>query len=719
MAAYSDTSEKSVAAIPAMKTTRTFFWKLVFLGLTATLVFVFAVLLLIWYQLDPDQISQLQAIAFDQAYYLLALITIVPVALWVIFEVCYTRFYLPLKRIPAEIPVIYQTNPAHRLELRGNRDIRELTEAINDFAKRYEYLNDHLAEEIGTAREETEKDRNLLAAIMAELPLGIIICNSYGRILLFNSQAKQLFARACRQETSEYFLGLGRSIFHLVDRGLISRALEEIEERLAGGKTRIASYFVSQLGDETLCLVETIPVLDEHQTITGFVLSLQHLSATLDRYESISEQLISFRQTLHTELGRIELEFPVTADENALPTRIRNRLAALRSEFETASAAIVEAAFETMPLGRLEIGRVLFLIQKTAGSEKNIRLNVAPFDRQTRMLGDTYSFVAAFVLLLEHLAALSNADEFELQVLSAGDEVSFLLSWDAQPIGCGRIEQLLDRKSSSLPRLSYVLRQNKSVLQPLPAPDHTCRQLRITARAAPIIAPAADYRSPVITGSRPEYYDFNLFESDSADQDLLNAALSSLTFSVIDTETTGLDPGSDDIVAVGAVRIVKNKLVYQDRFEQLVNPGRDIPFESYKIHGIDQSMIADQPSIDAVLPAFHGYLTDTVLIGHDVSFDLKILKRAEQRCGVSLNSLALDTLLLSAALHPVHKQHDLQSLAKRYGVTIIGRHTALGDAIATAEIFLRLIPILHSKGIVTLEDALTASKRIYFRRIRY
>lgn len=702
-----------------MKKTRTFFWKLVFLALAATLVFVFTVLLLIWHQLEPGQIRQLQTIAFNHAYYLLALITIVPVALWVIFEVCYTRFYLPLKRIPAEIPVIYQTNPAHRLELQGNQDVLDLAEAINDFAKRYEYLNDHIAEEIGAAREETEKDRNLLAAIMAELPLGIIICNSYGRILLFNSHAKQLFTRSRTQESSEYFLGLGRSIFHLVDRGLIGRALEEIQERLAGGKARIASYFVSQLGDETLCLVETIPVLDEHQAITGFVLSLQHLSETLDRYETISEQLISFRQVLHTELGRIELEFPATSDESALPNRVRNRLAVIRDEFELTSAAIVDAAFETMPLGRLDIERLLFLIQRSAGSEKNIRLNVAPFDRQTRMLGDTYSFVAAFVLLLEHLAALGNTDEFELQVSAAAGDVVFVLSWGAQPISCERIKQLLDEKSSSLPRLSYVLRQNKAVLQPLPAPDHTCHRLRIIARAAPALAPTTEYRSPVITGSRPDYYDFNLFEGDTDNQDLLNATLSSLTFSVIDTETTGLDPGSDEIVALGAVRIVKNRIVYQDRFEQLVNPGRDIPFESYKIHGIDQAMVADQPSIDTVLPAFHHYLADTVLIGHDVGFDLKILKRAEQRCAVSVNNLALDTLLLSAALHPVHKQHDLQSLAKRYGVTIVGRHTALGDAIATAEIFLRLIPILQSKGIITLEDAIAASKRIYFRRIRY
>ncbi|MDX9896961.1 MAG: exonuclease domain-containing protein [Desulfofustis sp.] len=695
------------------------FWQLVFFSLVLTVIFIICILVFIWQRLDSSQVSALKDIAHDNAYHLLALITLVPVALWVIFEICYTKFYLPLQKIPSEVSVIYRTNPAHRLDIQGNRDIRELTEAINDFAKRYEYLNDHIALQIGKAREETEKDRNLLAAIMAELPLGIIICNSNGRILLFNSQAKKLFARAQAQRTSEYFLGLGRSIFHLVDQELINHALEEIQERLAEGKTRIASYFINQMDDQTLCLVETIPVLDEHQAVTGFVLSLQQLSVTLQRYDTISDQLITLRRLLNTELGRIELEFPATADENALPNRIRSRLATIGIEFENAAAAILDAAFETMPLGRIEIERLLFLIQQTAGREHSIRLNVLPFDRQARMLGDTYSFVAAFALLLEHLSLMSETDEFDLQVESSATDIVFLLSWQKRPVGSDRIGQVLEAKSNNLPRLGYVLKQNKVALQPLPGPDSTCRQIRISARAAPAIIPTAEYRSPVIAGSRPEYYDFNLFEIEDENQDLLNAALSSLTFSVIDTETTGLDPGSDEILSIGAVRIVKNRIIYQDRFDQLVNPSRDIPFESYKIHGIDQTMVAAQPTIEQVLPPFHRFLSDTVLIGHDISFDLKMLRRREQHCNLCFSNPALDTLLLSAALHPIHTQHDLQSVARRYGVTIVGRHTAMGDAIATAEIFLRLIPILQSKGIVTLEDAIKASKRIYFRRIRY
>jgi DNA polymerase-3 subunit epsilon len=61
----------------------------------------------------------------------------------------------------------------------------------------------------------------------------------------------------------------------------------------------------------------------------------------------------------------------------------------------------------------------------------------------------------------------------------------------------------------------------------------------------------------------------------------------------------------------------------------------------------------------------------------------------------------------------------MENIAKRLGVNIIGRHTALGDAIATAEIFLKLIPILNANGIFTLKNAIEASKTTYYSRLKY
>ena len=75
--------------------------------------------------------------------------------------------------------------------------------------------------------------------------------------------------------------------------------------------------------------------------------------------------------------------------------------------------------------------------------------------------------------------------------------------------------------------------------------------------------------------------------------------------------------------------------------------------------------------------------------------------------------------MLSAVVHPNQESHQLEAIAERLGITIIGRHTALGDAIVTGEVFLRMIPLLNAMGIKTLGDALLAARQTYYARIKY
>ena len=83
------------------------------------------------------------------------------------------------------------------------------------------------------------------------------------------------------------------------------------------------------------------------------------------------------------------------------------------------------------------------------------------------------------------------------------------------------------------------------------------------------------------------------------------------------------------------------------------------------------------------------------------------------------SDLVLDTLLLSALVHPNQESHTLEAIAERFDVPVIGRHTALGDAIVTAEVFVKLIPLLADRGIHTLGQAREASQRTYFARLKY
>lgn len=222
------------------------------------------------------------------------------------------------------------------------------------------------------------------------------------------------------------------------------------------------------------------------------------------------------------------------------------------------------------------------------------------------------------------------------------------------------------------------------------------------------------------TDSRPVFYDFDLFAHRDTGQALEDRPLAALSFTIFDTETTGLDPaGGDEILQIGAVRMVNGKLLRGERFDQLVDPRRSIPPASIPIHGITPERVRGQPPIEQVLPAFHRYAHDTVLVAHNAAFDMRFLQLKESTTGLRFDQPVLDTLLLSAVLHPQQDSHRLEAIAERLGVRVVGRHTALGDALVTAEVFQKLVPLLADRGIHTLGQALAASRQSGYASLSY
>jgi DNA polymerase-3 subunit epsilon len=171
----------------------------------------------------------------------------------------------------------------------------------------------------------------------------------------------------------------------------------------------------------------------------------------------------------------------------------------------------------------------------------------------------------------------------------------------------------------------------------------------------------------------------------------LEVDIQNAVFSIVDTETTGLDINNARIINVAAVKVQNFKII--DFYNSFINPEMEIPKESIKWHNITDEMVTDKPTVGEVLPDFINFVDDSIIVGHHINFDIKMInKEMMQSFGCEMKNNWLDTMLIySNAIVKKDEHYSLDHLLDLYNVTCNGRHTALGDALATAEVFTKMI----------------------------
>lgn len=209
---------------------------------------------------------------------------------------------------------------------------------------------------------------------------------------------------------------------------------------------------------------------------------------------------------------------------------------------------------------------------------------------------------------------------------------------------------------------------------------------------------------------RPEFYHVPLPGISGDFMFQQDMPLNLLECVAFDIETTGLYPGQGDrILALGAVRIIEGKVVRDDIFYHLINPECPIPKESTGFHGISDDMVANKPAVDKVLPLFEEFVGNRVLIGYNPVFDMQFM----QHYGKTFSEPVLDILLLSFFLHGDSKEQSLEAIAERFGVDTGKLHSAEGDALICADIFIRLIELLALRNIATLADTVAVQREMF------
>lgn len=166
------------------------------------------------------------------------------------------------------------------------------------------------------------------------------------------------------------------------------------------------------------------------------------------------------------------------------------------------------------------------------------------------------------------------------------------------------------------------------------------------------------------------------------------------SFAVIDTETTGLDPQWDRVVSLAVVPVDAGRVRLEAAWQLLIDPGRDIPPQSTDIHGITDADVRGAPDLAAALALTGPALRDRILVGHNLAFDLAFLAQAGYAADQQLDTLQVSRLLWTGRQY----RHSLDALAARTDVQPQYRHSALGDAIATAQALVACLPLLAQRG---------------------
>ena len=644
-----------------------------------------------------------------------------------------------LGELAERVRLAQQAETPTALKVTGTPAQAELLNAINTLILDRLHSEAELTDKVAEASQRIEQERRQLATLMAELSQSVVVCNREGRVLLYNNRARLQFRLMSSTQVASgaELMGIGRSIYQVLDKALVDHAIDQVQTRLERGASSPTAEFVTFTRSGQMLKVQLAAVRssqeDQPHHMDGFVLVLENVTDEFEQHHARSEALYTITERSRAAIAIIRAAIEIIGlpdiDE---PTRARFR-GVISSEVDKFTQQIAQLAQESSSaiqshwlLQEVLLSELIQAASRRVEQLCNLHLQLdLGVAAGVWLKADSYSMIQAFT----HQACSIHRDTQTQQLTIKADVVDGKLQLDFIWKGDVPASNLAAQWENGPMQVGD---QTVAVSVHDVAQKHGAAVWVKRLAGTPDVVvmrwmlPISSTQSEAIqsqlkpTQERPEFFDFDLFRMTAQTHAMDDRKLTDLTFTVFDTETTGLNPSQgDEIIQIGAVRVVNQKIVSNEYIDQLVDPCKPIPAITIPVHGISDDMVQGQPKITEVLPVFHQFAADTVIVAHNAAFDMRFLELKTPLTGLRFDQPVLDTLLLSAVVHPKQESHRLDALAERFGLVIHGRHTAMGDAMVTAQVFLKLIPLLEAMGITTLGQAREAAQKTFYARLKY
>ncbi len=607
-------------------------------------------------------------------------------AVWKLFDL---RVLRGLGELAVEVRAIaHGERPAIDASRYG--DLMPLPDALNILAGRLTDARSQVDDKVEAATAKTEEHASRLAAILHEIHQGILVCNLKHQVVLYNQQALNVLHVAGQ-------VGLGRSVFGMLSRDPVMHTFDMLIHRPGGARS---APFLAGTSDAKTLLQGRMSLIQARGEVTGYVLTFDDVTEqvnALARRESLLRELID---GVRAPLARLRLALP--GEEVVL-----REAGSITTALSKASLGYRSAQKGWWPMSDIHSSD---LIDFTLHRLRDEGLIVTMVGLPVWLHGDSHTLSLLLEALMRRIQADTGTSRFDAGAGREGDKVWLEIIWNGVPVLDETIEAWLAAPVS--PMLGSMAVRDVLQHHGSDAPLQTTLEGFTWLRLPMLPGRDAEQQQRAVVqteslSARPQFFDFDLLQQDAEHTAELGLTpLRAITYVVFDTETTGLHPDAgDQIVSIAGVRIVNGRILTGESFNRIVNPGRPIPVESIKFHGITDEMVEDKPPLCVVLPQFKAFCADAVLVGHNVAFDLKFLRMKERDCGVTFDNPALDTMLLSSYVDDSTRNQTLDAIADRYGIHATDRHTALGDSLSTAAVLLRLIDALEARGLRTFDDA--------------